>query len=93
MLEVHDGRPEAPQRPRDGKRHPQLLKARTQLDGLDAVGDEVGTAREGGEAKRALAHRGQTAEEILDVGLVSGSPAAEHIRVENDKRRHDAASS
>ncbi len=63
--------------------HPRLLEARRQLDRLDAGRDEVGAARDGGEAQVGREPR-QLAQQVRDVGLVAGALAAEHVGVDQD---------
>ena len=68
--------------------HAEDLVARGQLDRLDAVGDELGVARDRGETNVWSAPR-KPAEELADVRLVARAPAAERIGVDED---HAAAS-
>ena len=59
--------------------------ARLELDRLDAVRDEVGPARDRGEAELVAAQRRQQAEQVLDVGLVARALPAEHVGVDDDE--------
>ena len=61
------------------------------MDRLDAVRDEVGPPRERGEAKPVARRGGQLAQEIEDVRLVAGTPASEHVGVDDDEA-HPATS-
>ena len=51
VLEVRERGPQPAQEPRQRDRHAQLLRARRQLDRLDAGRDEVGPARHRREAQ------------------------------------------
>ena len=93
MLEVRERGPEAAEQARHRPGHPQLLRAGAELDRLDTPGDELGVARDRGEAELVAGERGQPAEQVLDVGLVAGALPAEDVGVDDDERRHAAASS
>jgi hypothetical protein len=93
MLEVGERRPEAPQQTRHGGGHPEFLEPRLQLHRLDAVRDEVWPASDCGEAEVVARDRRQPPEQILHVRLVAGALAAEDVGVDDDQRRHAAASS
>ena len=57
--------------------------------GLDSLGDELGVPRDGGEPKAGRRReRRQLAQEVEHVRLVARALAAEHVRVDDDERRH-----
>ncbi len=85
MLEVREIGPEATQQPRERDGHAQLLGARGQVDRLDALGDEVGTAGDGGEPEVGSGG-GKLPEEVRHVRLVAGALAAEDVGVDQDHR-------
>ena len=84
VLEVDERRPEACKGSGDGPAHADDLAAGRKEDGLDSGRDELRPARESGEAK-AVVKLGELTQEILDVGLVPGALAPEHIRVDDDE--------
>ena len=42
--------------------------------------------------RQVAGDRHELAQQVLDVGLVAGALAAEHVRVDDDERRHAATS-
>jgi hypothetical protein len=93
MDEVRDVGLKPPQQTRKRNRHAELLRANRKLHGLDPVGDELRVSRHGGDTE-ILRNRRELAQQLRDVGLVAGSAASEHIRVDEHERpvSHCAAS-
>ena len=88
VLRVHERGTELPQQTRQREGHPELLDARGELHGLDSLGHEVGAPRHGGNSDPGRSgERGKLAEEVANVGLVTGPPAAEDVGVDDDERR------
>ena len=85
VLEVRERRAQLSQHAWHRPRHPQLLEAGGHVHGLDAVGNELGPPRKGREAEPVARRRGQVAQEVEDVRLVTRAPAAENVRVDDDE--------
>ena len=92
MLEVGEIGLETRERARHRPRHAQLLRAGRHLDGTDALGNELGPARESGEAHAVAREAGEVVEEILDVRLVAGPLAPQDVGVDENQRGHPSAS-
>ena len=89
VLEVAERRAEAAQQARQQQRHPQLLRPRGQLDGLDPLRNELGMTGDGCDPQAGLRReRCECAQEVEDVRLVAGAAAAEHVGVDDDERLH-----
>ena len=87
VLRVHERGPEPAQRARERPHHPQLLRARGELHGLDAVRDQLRVPGDGREPQaRARRRPGQRPEQVPDVGLVARPLAAEDVGVDDDQR-------
>ncbi len=93
VLEVCERGPQPAERAAAPPRHPQLLRDGAELDRLDAVGNEVGPARDRGEAEVLAAELREAGEAGSHVGLVAGALPAEHVGVDDDEQRHATASS
>ena len=87
VLEVRERRPQAAEQ-RAARDHAirSSWKRAGELDRLDALGDELGPPRHRREAELVARRRRQPAQQVLDVRLVAGALAAEHVRVDDDER-------
>jgi hypothetical protein len=90
VLVMAEPRPHVTQEPRELPRHAHLLGARGKLDRLDAGWNPVGVPCHRSEAE-VWCHRGQLAEEVLDVRLVARPLPSENVGIEKDVD-HAAAS-
>ena len=86
MDEVAERRSEAAQHTGDAEGHSRDLVPGRKVHRLDPVGDEVGPARDRGEAQVRGRGRGELAQERADVGLIPGALPPEHVGVEHDER-------
>ena len=88
VLEVRERRPDATEQPRQRPRHAQLLGPRLERERLDAVGHELRMPRDRGEAKGSRCGVREPSQHVLHVRLVAGALPPEHVRVDDDERRH-----
>ena len=86
VLEMGDRR-DADRRSRRGSVHAMRSSCEraAQLDRLDAVGDELGMARDRGEPQVGGDARA-AAQQVQDVRLLAGAAAAEDVGVDGDER-------
>ena len=85
MDEVRYVGPKPPQQTWKRNRHAELLRSSLKLHGLDPVGDELRVPRHGGDTKIFRDSR-ELAQQLRDVGLVTGSAASEHVGVNEHER-------
>ena len=85
VLRVHEVGSDPAEKPRQAPGHAQLLRAGREHDRLDALGHEVGPARDCDESDtRGRDEAAQLAQEVHDVRLVPRALPAEHVGVERD---------
>ena len=83
VLEVRELRLQPPRAAAAARRPSAPPEARRELDRLDPVGDELGTARDRGELEVGR-DAGKLAEQVRDVGLVARALPAENVGVDQD---------
>ena len=92
MLEVRERRAEPAQQARQPPGHADLLAPGAELDRPRCPrGTSRGAGSTAANRSPAAGRPGQRAEQVLDVGLVPGTAAAEHVGVDDDQRRRSCA--